>query len=227
MSYYGINEWDNPKSAFNPYTLNTGNVVAIAGEYFAIVGADTRLSADFSIFTREQKKLFQLSDQSVLGLTGFWGDALALNQVVKGRMQIYKYDNERTISTPSLAHMLTTILYYKRFFPYFVLPILAGLDESGRGCIFSYDVVGHCERTMFKASGTAGALIQPILDNQIGFNNMTCAVENSIDLDKATAILKDVFISAAERDVYTGDNIQILTITRSGIFEESFALRKD
>ena len=48
-----------------------------------------------------------------------------------------------------------------------------------------------------------------------------------VPLDKALAILKDVFISAAERDIYTGDSIAISIITKDGIRSESFTLRRD
>lgn len=45
--------------------------------------------------------------------------------------------------------------------------------------------------------------------------------------EKAVALVKDVFISAAERDIYTGDSIQLHVITKSGVETESFQLRKD
>lgn len=40
-------------------------------------------------------------------------------------------------------------------------------------------------------------------------------------------IIKDVFTSAAERDIYTGDGVFINVITKDGIEEEYFDLRKD
>lgn len=45
--------------------------------------------------------------------------------------------------------------------------------------------------------------------------------------DKAVQLVKDVFISAAERDVYTGDALQICLITKEGIKEEMLPLRSD
>ena len=48
-----------------------------------------------------------------------------------------------------------------------------------------------------------------------------------ITLEKAISILKDVFISATERDIYTGDCIYINILTKSGITEDRFQLRKD
>jgi 20S proteasome subunit beta 6 len=45
--------------------------------------------------------------------------------------------------------------------------------------------------------------------------------------EKALSVVKDVFISAAERDIYTGDGITINIITKDGIAEEKFDLRRD
>ncbi|KAJ2938132.1 hypothetical protein O0L34_g3706 [Tuta absoluta] len=212
---------------FDPYADNGGSVVAIAGDDYAVIGADTRLSTGFSIYTRGQKKLFRLSESTVLGATGCWCDTLTLTRLLTARMQMYQHDHNKPMTTPAVAQMLSTMLYYKRFFPYYVSNVLAGLDDEGKGCVYSYDPIGHCERSKFRAGGSAGAQLQPLLDNQIGLQNMQNVTEAPIPKEKALALLKDVFISAAERDIYTGDSIYILMITASGIQEEKFELRKD
>lgn len=142
-------------------------------------------------------------------------------------MQMYEQEHNKQMSTPATAQMLSTMLYYKRFFPYYISNVLAGFDTDGKGCVYSYDPIGHCEKSKFRAGGSAGALLQPLLDNQIGLKNMQNIKEEPLPLEKALAIMKDVFISAAERDIYTGDSIKINVITKDGIKEESFELRKD
>lgn len=80
---------------------------------------------------------------------------------------MYYHDNNKTMQTPAVSQMLSTMLYYKRFMPYLVYNVLAGLDGEGKGCIYSYDPIGHCEKSMFRAGGSSGALLQPLLDNQV------------------------------------------------------------
>ncbi|XP_015522195.1 proteasome subunit beta type-1 [Neodiprion pinetum] len=215
------------KVHFSPYADNGGSVMAIAGEDYAIIAADSRLSTGFSIFTREQQKLFPLSNTTVLGCSGCWCDTLTLTRILQARMQMYKHEHHKELTTPATAQMLSTMLYYKRFFPYYISNILAGLDENGKGCVYSYDPIGHCERSNFRAGGSAGALLQPLLDNQIGYQNQEGVDKTPLPQDRALAILKDVFISAAERDIYTGDGIFINIITKDGIKADKFDLRKD
>ena len=37
----------------------------------------------------------------------------------------------------------------------------------GKGCVYSFDPVGSYEREQYRAAGTAGAILQPLLDNQV------------------------------------------------------------
>lgn len=192
-----------------------------------VIGGDTRLSTGFTIYTRNQNKLFRLSDTTVLGCSGCWCDTLTLTRVLTARLQMYLHEHQKPMSTPATAQMLSTMLYYKRFFPYYIANVLAGLDTEGKGCVYSYDPIGHCERSSYRAGGSAGALLQPLLDNQIGLKNMQNIKYTPVSLERAISVLKDVFISAAERDIYTGDSIVINIITKDGIKEEMFELRKD
>ncbi|KAK9500306.1 hypothetical protein O3M35_001591 [Rhynocoris fuscipes] len=214
-------------SSFSPYADNGGSVVAVAGDDFAIIASDTRLSTGFQIYTRGQSKLFKLSDKTVLGSTGCWCDVLSLTRLVQTRMKMYLYEHNKEMSTSAVAQMLSITLYYKRFFPYYVSNILAGLDINGKGVVASYDPIGHYELARYRAGGSAGALLQPLLDNQLGMKNQQNVEDKSYSLEKALAIVKDTFISAAERDIFTGDSISIIIITKDGIQEDSFELRKD
>ena len=62
------------------------------------------------------------------------------------RLKTYRHTHNKSMSTPAAAQMMATMLYHKRFFPYYISNILAGLDENGKGCVYSYDPVGHSEK---------------------------------------------------------------------------------
>jgi 20S proteasome subunit beta 6 len=45
---------------------------------------------------------------------------------------MFNYLHNKEMDTPSVAAMLSTILYYRRFFPYYVYNIVAGIDSEGQ-----------------------------------------------------------------------------------------------
>lgn len=71
--------------------------------------------------------------------------------------------------------------------------------------------------------------MQPLLDNQVGLKNIANVDRSQVQIskEKALTLIKDAFISAAERDTSTGDGIILNIVTKTGIEVEHFPLRKD
>jgi len=214
---------------FNPYESNGGSIVAIAGEDFAVIAADTRLSSGYSIHTRAQNKLFKLTDSTVLGSAGCWCDTLALTALVQARLQMYEHTHLKKMTTEAIAQMLSIVMYSRRFFPYYVSNVMAGLDKEGKGVVYSYDPVGHCERAKYRAGGSAGTLLQPVLDSQIGLKNVDFEGKEppALTKERAVAVAIDTFVSATERDIYTGDGVIVNIITKDGVEVKEIPMRKD
>lgn len=101
---------------FNPYEMNGGSIVGVAGEDFAIIASDTRLSEGYSILSRENPHLYQVQPRTVVGCVGFHGDCLTFTKTLQTRLRMYEYENNKKASTPAVAQLLSTMLYYRRFF---------------------------------------------------------------------------------------------------------------
>lgn len=225
---YDVSSYKKPFSTyFSPYAMNGGTVLALSGEDFAIIASDTRLSEGFMIHSRESPKTYSLTDKTVLGCVGFHGDALTVTKILEARLKVYEHNHRKEMTTPAIAALLSTILYHRRFFPYYVYNLIAGIDEEGKGCIYSFDPVGSYERETCRAAGSSSAMLQPLLDNQIECKNQQNVQKAPLTQARALQLVKDVFVSAAERDIYTGDCITVNLITKDGITNEEFKLRKD
>ncbi|ONM22763.1 Proteasome subunit beta type [Zea mays] len=171
------------------------------------------------------------ADKCVLASSGFQGDIKALQKNLAARELLYQHQHNKRMSCPAMAQLLSNTLYYKRFFPYYAFNVLGGLDSEGKGCVFTYDAVGSYERTGYSAQGTGSTLIMPVLDNQLKSPSpLLLPVRDAVTpLSESEAIdlVKDVFASATERDIYTGDKLEIVVINKAGTMREYIDLRKD
>ncbi|KAK9917564.1 hypothetical protein WJX75_005817 [Coccomyxa subellipsoidea] len=217
--------------SWSPYDNNGGTCVAVAGNDYCIVASSTRLSTGFSILSRDVSMVLKLSDKLMILSPGFQADANTLHKVLQQRYIRYQFDHGRPLSVSACAQLLGNTLYYKRFFPYYTFNICAGLDEEGKGAVYSYDAIGSHERSGYAVQGSGKDLIQPVLDNQLkAASPLVLPPENwmsSLPLDQAVDLVRDAFVSAGERDIYTGDAVEIYIMTKEGTKREVLELKKD
>jgi len=231
---------------FNPYDNNGGATLGIAGANFVVIAADTRLTTGFHINSRHHPKLFKIGGTTVdqrdatmvLGVTGFLADGEALQEKLDTICNMYRYRHGKPMGIAACARRLSTILYHKRFFPFYCWPLLVGVAEDGTGVIYSYDPVGSYERTTRAAFGAAASLLVPFLDNQVAFENqylpgsgVGLALQERpvqpLARNKIEMLVKDAFDGAVERHIEVGDGLQIMTLTATGIEETMLPLKKD
>ena len=169
---------------------------------------------------------------------GFAADGNALKERLDAIVKMYRYQHGKRMTVKACAQRLSTILYGKRFFPYYTNAILGGLDEDGKGALYSYDPVGSYEREQCRTAGAAASLIMPFLDNQVNFKNqyvpgsgeghaLQQKLPEPLPRKEVEQLVRDAFTSAVERHIEVGDGLQILTITKDGIEEQFVPLKRD
>ncbi|GAB7344034.1 hypothetical protein MBLNU457_1956t1 [Dothideomycetes sp. NU457] len=236
----------NRQHSFYPYADNGGSTLGITGADFAILAGDTRSTSGYNINSRYAPKLFRIGGEGpenkgsmiVLSVVGFAADGMALKERLDTIVKMYKYQHGKDMSVSACAQRLSHILYNKRFFPYYVHAILGGLDENGKGALYSYDPVGSYEREQCRAAGAASSLIMPFLDNQVNLKNqympgsgsglqLQQKVPEPLSRKDVEEIVQDAFTSAVERHIEVGDGLQMLIITKEGIEEHFTPLKRD
>jgi 20S proteasome subunit beta 6 len=130
------------------------------------------------------------------------------------------------MSTQAIAQLVSTQLYSRRFFPYYTFNVIGGLDSEGKGAVYGYDAIGSFERIPYGVQGSGSALATSILDNQIEAKTQP-KNKKVFTLEETLTLVKDVFSSIGERDIYTGDEVDIYIITKDGVKLEKFQLKLD
>ncbi|KAG0498613.1 hypothetical protein HPP92_003304 [Vanilla planifolia] len=180
------------------YENNGGTCVAIAGLDYCVVAADTRLSVGYSIYTRDHSKICKLADKCVWHLLAS-GDMKALQKNLAARHLVEAYIIQNIATLMINVHRLNKI-YLEEKQQNYTSECLQ--RPKGKGCVYTYDAVGSYERVGYSCQGTGGALIMPVLDNQ---------------LKSPSPLLLPA----------RGDKLEIIVINAAGIRSELMDLRKD
>jgi len=211
-----------------PYQNNGGTSLALAGKDYAIIAADRRLSVGYSIATRESPKVTKLTNKAVLASCGMQADRHTLHSILNARMQMYRLEHGKEMTTHAISEMLSRTLYYRRFFVYYTFNILAGIDDKGEGFVYSYDAVGSFEAKKHAVNGDGALLAIPLLDNFVEKKHRQLADKKSeLSKDDALKLIKNTLNAVVEREITTGDSADIYIITKEGTEHEIFPLRKD
>lgn len=215
---------ENKEKQWNPYEMHGGTAIGIVGEDFAMIGSDTRLSVDYSIDCRKKSRIFQMNKNAMICATGFDGDVDAFISRMRNILTYYEQQHFHEMSVESIARCVANTLYSKRFFPYYINVLVAGVTKDGVGKLYGYDPVGTIEDLKCDTNGSGSALAAPILDSVFGHVHHNTRPFPYPTQDYAKTVIKDAIGSVAERDIYTGDCLQIATISADGFKIEEFSL---
>ena len=74
------------------YENNGGSVLAIAGPNFVTIAADSRLSKDYHILSRDISRLFEIAPGVWMSAAGCWSDTLALVDLLHAEAEKFNVD---------------------------------------------------------------------------------------------------------------------------------------
>ncbi|KAJ1511397.1 Proteasome subunit beta type-3 [Coelomomyces lativittatus] len=173
-------------------SYNGGSVVAMKGHQCVALAADRRFGIQALTISTQFQKLFKSHDRLMYGLTGLATDVQTLSEKFTFRTNMYKLREERIMEPKTFAHLVSSTLYEKRFGPFFIEPVIAGLNEHHEPFICSMDLIGCINFAHdFVVAGTASANLygmcesvwQPNLEPDDLFETISQALLNAVDRD--------------------------------------------
>lgn len=189
---------------------NGSAIIGMVGKDCVGIAADRNLGIRLSHIASDFTKVFIMpSPKLIVGLSGLASDIQTFRNILDFRISLYQLREERNITPVTLRNMISTLLYEKRFSPYFLEPVIIGLEEKTNqpfiatmdliGAIASgeesFAVAGTCTGNMY---GMCENLYQPEMSPDRLFETLAQSLLSSVDRDAISGWGGIVYIISAD-----------------------------
>ncbi len=175
-----------------------------------VLAADMRASLGNMVISKRVSKIFQIDDHLALAGAGSVGDILGLVRLLRAEAKLYKARVGKEMSTKALATLTSNILSGRRYFPYFGWFLVGGYDEEPS--LYSIDMSGGITEDRYVSAGSGMEFAYSVLDNEY---------DEKMNVKKGVKLAIKAINTAIKRDVFTGDGIMVVVITKEGYSELS------
>ena len=206
-------------------TYNGGTVLAMVGKNCIAIATDLRYGAGLRTVTQTFPKAFRQGQRCFLGFGGFASDIQTVHGEVKSRCSVYELKERREMAPRVLSSMLSSLLYERRFAPYYVEAIVAGLerDEAAEGqwtpFLSHMDCIGAVsEGCGFACVGTGAECVMGVCE---------AMWREGLDEKDLFETAAQCMLSALDRDALSGWGAVVHVITPDSITTSELKCRQD
>ncbi|XP_058810242.1 proteasome subunit beta type-3 [Phymastichus coffea] len=195
---------------------NGGAIIAMKGKKCVAIASDCRFGVQGQTISCDFQKIYEMGPHLYLGLPGLATDSQTVMERLRFRLNLYELKENRKIHPEIFGSMISNLLYERRFGPYFVEPIVAGLNPDtyepficnmdSIGCLSlpkDFVVGGTCMEQLY---GMCEALYTPNLEADALFETISQALVNACDRDAISGWGAVVYI--IEKDKITLKSIK-------------------
>eukprot|EP00127_Corallochytrium_limacisporum_P004177 Clim_evm122s157 gene=Clim_evmTU122s157 len=198
---------------------NGAAIVAMVGKDCVAIAADRRLGQQAMTVSCDFKKIFQMGDRLFIGLAGLATDVQTVASRLEFRTNMFRLREERDIKPKTFMNMVANMLYERRFGPYFIEPVFAGLDPKEGPFIASCDLIGCPMVTdSFVVCGTA--------DEQL-YGMCESLWEPDMEPDQLFECISQALLNAVDRDALAGWGAVVHVITKDEVITKTLKGRMD
>lgn len=176
-----------------------------------LLASERRYSYGTFVMSKVAKKVFRITDNIGVACAGIIGDMQVLAREAHAYMNIYRYERGREATVKNAAKVMVNLLTGRRMLPYLTQTIIAGVDE-GKPDLYVLDPIGSVLGDKFAAVGTGAEVAMGVLESEY---------RDGLSVEEAKPIILRAVKSALARDISSGDGVDVMIITHTGIKEES------
>ncbi|MBR9677707.1 MAG: proteasome subunit beta [Nanoarchaeota archaeon] len=173
-----------------------------------ILVADRRVTAGNLVAHKSFKKLYRITDNIAVSVAGMVSDNQMLIKYLKSAMKKYEIERDREPSVKACSTYLSHLLYGNRFsFPFQARILIGGYGSNGP-CLYSLGGDGSRIDDDYISTGSGSPVAYGVLES---------SYRKNMSVEQARELAMNSLKAAMERDAFTGEGIDLMTITVKGI----------
>ncbi len=169
-----------------------------------IMATDTRVTMlPGFVAHKKMKKIYEVTRNIGMTIAGVPVEAINLLDLLRANSAIYQLWRKRAVSVRTVAGLASTLLFSQRYVPYVVQIIIGGYDDEGYH-LYSLDPFGSAIEDNMIATGSGSPVAYGVLENRYN---------EKMTLDEGLTLALKAITAAMKRNVYTGGDFNMATIT--------------
>ena len=181
-----------------------------------VLASDRRINYGIFIMSRNARKVFIIDDRIGIAFSGLYGDLAGIYRIMEAEYRFMEHTLGHKPPVYAMAKRLSIILYSYKLYPFMIEAIVGGLDYEGKPKLYVLDVLGSITEDPFVAVGSGASIAIGYLEEHY---------RDDLDIEDAMDVAARAIRIAMERDPSTGDGIDVVAITSSGVKHKTIRLR--
>jgi len=198
---------------------NGSSVIAMVGKNCVAIASDLRFGVGSQTVAMDFPKVYHINDKLFIGLPGLLTDSITVAERMRHRVNLYNLREGREMSPKVVSNVISSVLYGRRFGPYFVEPIIAGLDSNNKPFISGQDLIGapvYAED--FVLAGTATDAM---------FGMAESLWRKDLEPDELFEVISQALLNAVDRDASSGWGAIVHVMTPDKLITKTLKTRQD
>jgi len=187
--------------------------VGIAFRDGVVLGAERRITLGNYVRSKSGRKVFKLTETVGAVCAGMVADMQNLARQVSVYAKLKELESRKALRPNSVAKLMSTLMFENRFAPLLTQVILGGVSD--KPVVYVLDPLGSVISDQYATVGTG---------EETAIGVVEAGYDPNMPQKEARDLLVASIKAAIARDAMSGNGVDILTLDRSGMREESINL---
>lgn len=186
--------------------MKTGTTtVGLTTDEGVVLATDMRASLGNMVSSKDVQKVEEIHPRGALTIAGSVSAAQNLISTLRAETNLYEARRGKHMSMQALSTLTGNLLRSGAFF--IVSPILGGVDEEGAH-VYSIDALGGTTEEEYTVTGSGSQYALGVLEQDY---------RDDLQINEAKTIAARAIKSAVERDLASGNGINVAVVTDEGV----------